>query len=76
MPIFTYFAITGPVLLGLLLALNAYFEPEKAPSRTELLAIGTANAHSGPSAQVVGADEASHFLRLKQIPINAIKGPF
>jgi hypothetical protein len=76
MPIFTYFATTGPVLLALLLALNAYFEPEKAPSRTELLAIGTANAHSGPSAQVVGADEASHFLRLKQIPINAIKGPF
>ena len=75
MPIFTYFAITGPALLVLLLALNAYLEPEKVPSPTELLAIGTANANSGPTAPGIAADEKSQFLRLKQIPIKAIKGP-
>ena len=75
MPIFTYFATTGSVLLGLLLAHSAYLEPEKAPSPTELLAIGPAKAHSDSTAQVVAAKEESSFLRLKQIPINAIKGP-
>ena len=75
MPIFTYFAITGPALLVLLLALNAYLDPEKAPSPTELLAIGIANANSGPTSRGVAADEESHFLRLKQIPIKVIKGP-
>ena len=60
---------------SLLLAHSAYLEPEKAPSPTELLAIGPAKAHSDPTAQVVAAKEESSFLRLKQIPINAIKGP-
>ena len=69
MPIFKYFAITGPTLLGLLLALSAYLEPDKAP----LVAIGTANAHSGPMAQEVAADQETHFLRLRQLPINAVK---
>ena len=75
MPIFTYFAITGPALLALLLALSAYLELGKAPSPTDVLAIGTAKAKSNPTAQGLAADEASHFRRLKQIPINAIKGP-
>lgn len=75
MPIFTYFAITAPALLALLFALSAYLQPAKAPSPTNVLPIGTANAKSGPTARGVAADEASHFRRLKQIPINGIKGP-
>ena len=69
MPIFKYFAITGLALLALLLPLSAYLEPSKAP----LVAIGTANAHSGPMKHGVAADQEPHFLRLRQIPINAIK---
>jgi hypothetical protein len=74
MPIFRYFAITAPALLVLLLALSAYLQ-EKAPSPTDVLTTGTANAKSGPTAQGVAGEEASHFRRLKQIPINGIKGP-
>ena len=66
MPIFAYFLTTGSVLLGLLLALSAYLDLTKAPSPTELLGIGPAKA------QVVAAEKESHFLRLKQIPINAM----
>ena len=69
MPIFTYFAITGPASLALLLALSAYVEPEKAPSPTELLAIGAANAHSDSPEQVVAAEEESDFLRLSRFPL-------
>jgi hypothetical protein len=75
MPIFRYFAITGPALLALLLALSAYLQPENPPSPTDVLTTGTANAKSGPTAQGLAADEASHFRRLKQIPINGVKGP-
>ena len=60
-------------MLGLLLAFSAYLEPEKAPRQTELVAIGTASVYSAPTMHVVSADEVSHFLRLKQLPINAIK---
>ena len=66
MPIFAYFAITGPVLLGLLLALSAYFEAEKVPPA---VSIGTVNARSASTAHVVVADEDTHFLRLKQFPL-------
>jgi hypothetical protein len=75
MPIFTYFAITAPALLVFLLALSAYLQPAKAPSPTDVLSVGTANAKSGPTTQGGAADDASHFRRLKQIPINGIKGP-
>jgi hypothetical protein len=69
MPIFTYFAITGPVLLALVLALSAYLEPEKAPTPTELLAIGAANAHSGSPEQMAAAEEESDFSRLNRFPL-------
>ena len=57
--------------LGRTLACHGPKEPLKAPSPTEFLAIGTANANSGPTARGVAADEETHFLRLKQIPIKA-----
>jgi len=75
MPIFRFFAITGPALLALLLLLSAYLQPEKAANPADVLTTGTANAKSGPTAEGVAADEASHFRRLKQIPINGTKGP-
>jgi hypothetical protein len=69
MPILRYFATTGPVLLALLLAHSAYLEPEKAPSPTDLLAIGAANAHSGSPEQVVAEEAESDFLRLSRFPL-------
>jgi hypothetical protein len=70
MPFLTYFAVMGPLLLGGLLALSAYLEPDKAPSTAELLGIPSAQAHVNTTTPKPLPAEPSTFDLLKGLPLN------
>jgi len=69
MPILTYFAVTVPLLLGGLLAVSAYLEPEKAPTTAELIGIPSANAHVVVAPPSAPAHQPSEFDRLSARPL-------
>jgi len=70
MPVLTYFAVAGSVLLALLLAISAHLDPEKAPNAAEFLGVRAANADARRLHPVMPQDELSDFLRLKRLPLN------
>ena len=70
MPILVYFGVTAPLLLGGLLAISAYLEPDKAPSTAELLGIPSAQAHVIAGTPKPLPNEPSTFDRLKGLPLN------
>ena len=70
MPVFTYFAVTGPVLLAILIAISAYLDPAKAPSPEEFLGVGRASADASGVHPVAPEAELSEFLRLQGLPLD------
>jgi hypothetical protein len=70
MPVFTYFAVVGPLLLAALLAVSAYLDPAQAPNAAEFFGVRAANADSRPVQPVASQDELPEVLRLKRLPLD------
>lgn len=66
MPVLKYFAVTGPVLFGILLSISAYLTPEKAPSPGDFLGISAANAETDIRDLARVEKRVSEMNRLKQ----------
>ena len=66
MPVVTFFAVTGPLLLAALLAFSAYLDPNGAPAPADFFGIGSAQA---TIADVDAQDAASTYGRLKIRPV-------
>jgi hypothetical protein len=70
MPILTYFAVAGSLLLAVLLAVSAYLDPAKAPTAAEFFGVHAANADSRGVQPVMTQDDLPEVLRLKRLPLN------
>ena len=69
MPVFTFFAVTGPLLLAALIALSAYLDPSGAPAPADFFGIRTAQANVDVDAAGPQDDAPSAFARLKARPV-------
>ena len=69
MPVVTFFAVTGPLLLAALLAFSAYLDPNGAPAPADFFGIGSAQATIADVDAVRAQDAASTYGRLKIRPV-------